>query len=94
MNWAKINRQHQVVDIIVASEEWVNALDDPDHTYRSYGDEAPAYIGGTWDTEQAKFIDPIPYGDGWIFDRDDWKWKNPNLPNDGAAEDDNAPVKE
>jgi len=38
-----------VVNIEVADQEWLDAQDDPDVTFVPYGDEAPAYIGGTWD---------------------------------------------
>jgi hypothetical protein len=46
-----------VVNIEVASQEWLDAQTDPGVALVPYTDAAPAYIGGTWDG--ATFARPI-----------------------------------
>jgi hypothetical protein len=38
-----------VINIESASQEWIDAQDDPDVTLVAYTDHAPAGIGATWD---------------------------------------------
>ena len=47
-----------VVNIEIASQEWLAAQDDPSVTFVPYTDDAPAYIGGTWDG--TAFTPPAP----------------------------------
>jgi hypothetical protein len=85
-NYAKINDGNIVVNIEVASQDWIDAwtADHPDSNERyvtAHSDLAnkAAGLGYTFDTDTTWFIPPQP-GPDWYFDRDAWEWIDPNPP--------------
>lgn len=78
--WAKIDRSLLVVNVEVASQEWVDEWTrehpDSEYVYRYANADLPgkaACIGGTYDEETTWFVPPS-LGPNYTFDRELWEW--------------------
>jgi hypothetical protein len=80
-SYAKLDKYNNVINIEVASEEWVNQWkqDNPDsefkYVYTNY-DVNPAEMGGTYDEEKQLFIPKKPFN-SWILNEELNVWEPP-----------------
>lgn len=65
---------NNVVDAIIADSLAI-AETNTGKTCIEFTDEAPAYVGGTYNVAKKKFLRPQPFP-SWILDRDD-NWNSP-----------------
>lgn len=79
--WAKVGPNNIVVNVELATAEWVNAwqADNPDSPDRYILTEAntirTASVDWTYDPENGSFYPPKPsYGD-WVWSEEDWNWE-------------------
>lgn len=78
--WARIDRSLLVVNVELATDEWVIQWEtdnpDSDFIYREAHEaleDKCATIGSTYDEETTWFIPPAP-GQNYTFDKEVWHW--------------------
>ncbi len=84
-NFAKIDSDNMVIDILSSDYEFIEVLKEqnPDFTYIEYSDDNYASPGYPYNPEIKKFLLPKPYY-SWVLNEEKWEFEAPvPMPNDG-----------
>jgi hypothetical protein len=78
MNWAQINNDNKVVNVIVAEENKISEVAQDGFTYVATDMNNVAHIGGFYFSDTNTFSLAQPF-DSWTFSQEQRKW-NPPVP--------------